>query len=386
MKYHNMNLMPVWLAWGLSLWLINGAHAQTPTDLDQVEFIGDIHHTLPANGGGNLLSDDDTIINFDLDTGTADGFINLGVLDSADIDAYHRGGDGCGATIYSVDASVEIAGTVMRPGDVFQSNGVKVLDAASESIPDGVNIDAISRDPDSCDLVFSVDVDTMLDGTAYSPSDLIAWNAVDGFSLFRTTGLRTNIDALHLLDIEDRVLISTDIDIEVLGSMFQDEDIIEIIPGGPGAFFELSFSPSPFDLSWEPADIDALWAMRAPVPGVFQWEAADIEVFEDDGSVSVMVVRTDGSEGSVDIAWTTIADTATAGADYTGTSDTLTLGDGILSGNIMVNLLDDGDIEGTEEFRILLTSVSGGSIGFPQEIRVIIRDDEDFIFADGYED
>lgn len=373
-----------WLTMG-SLWLAPfGLPAQTPTELAEIHFSGDINHALPAIGGATLISDDDTIIMFDLSTGIADGTDFLGVLDNADIDGYHNT-DTCSSRVFSLDATAETNGTVMRPADVFDSTGTKILDAQTEGIADGVNIDAISFDPATCDLVFSVDIHTELSGTVFAPDDLIAWNNTDGFRLFRSSNLGADIDALHILDDEGRLLISTDIDVEVLGNMFQDEDIIEIIPNVAGVLFELSFSPSPFDLSWEPADVDALWALRVPTPGVFAWEAPDVEVFEDAGSVSVLVLRTDGSEGSIDVSWSTVADTATADADYTEATDTLTLGDGVLSGSIMVNLLDDSDVEGTEEFIIRITSVSDGSIGFPQDIRVVIRDDEDFIFADGFE-
>ncbi len=384
MQNLSLNKPWVWLLINVAFWMSNDAYAQTSVELQEIQFSGDIDHTLPATGGGALVSNDDTIVMFDLSTGTADSNEFLGNLDNADIDAYHDA-DNCSDRVFSLDASVEINNTTMRPADVFNSTGNKTLDAQTEGIADGINIDAISFDPATCDLVFSVDIHTELDGTVFAPDDLIAWNDNDGFRLFLAGGMDADIDAVHLLDIENRVLFSTAVDVEIGGSIFQDEDIIERVPGVPDTFFELSFSPSPFDPTWEPTDLDALWVMRTPLSGVFHWETSDVEVFEDAGSISVMIVRTAGNEGSIDVSWNTIADTATAGADFVDTSNVLTLGDGVSSGIVMVNLLDDAAVEGTEEFIIRITAVSDGSIGTPQDIRVIIRDDEDFIFADGYE-
>lgn len=382
----NSPIKPIHVLILVCAWLLltAGVDAQTSTELQQAQFSGDINHALPATGGGTLISDDDTIIMFDLTTGTAEGTGFLAGLDGADVDAYHDT-DSCSARVFSLDTTAEVNGTVMRPADVFDSAGAKVLDAQAEGIADGVNVDAVSFDPATCDLVFSVDIQAELGGTVFAPDDLIAWNSINGFSLFLAGNLGADIDALHLLNLENRVLFSTAVDVTLDGSLFQDEDIIEMIPDGAGRFFELSFSPSPFDLSWEPAGVDALWALRAPLPGVFQWETAEIEVFEDAGSVSVMLVRTSGSEGSVDINWGTSAGTATPGSDFTNTLDVLTLGDGVTSGSIMVNLLDDADVEGTETFNIRIISVSDGSIGLPLVVQVIIRDDEDFVFADGFE-
>ncbi len=370
----------------IPLFVAYPAQAQTPTQLDEVHFSGDIDHRLPAPDSSTLTSIDDTLAVFDLNTGTAIGFNDLDTLDNADLDAFHASVNICGASLYSLDATTDIAGTVMRPADVFNVTGFKVIDAMAEGIPDGVNIDAVSRDLESCDLVLSIDVHAELDGTVYAPDDLIAWNGNDGFSLFLATDLGADIDAVHVLDGQDRVLISTDTDTQILDNIFQDHDVIELTTDTGAPSSTLSFSPSPFDDSWEPADIDALWVSATVLDGVFQWQTANIEVFENAGSVNVIIERTNGSQGSIDVQWSTVADSAVDGADFTGISDTLTFGDGVTSGIVTVDLLDDADIEGTERFFLRIDSVSGnGTVGEITEVSVIIRDDEDFIFADGYE-
>ena len=346
----------------LALALAGNSTAQTPTELAELRFTSDIHSALPAAGSAIAIAGDHTVTTFDLNSGQAEGINELGALDHAAIDAYHNSGDGCGARVFSVDATLMIAGTVMRPADVFTASGTKVLDARAQGIPDGVNLDAVSRDPSTCDLVFSVDVTSQLGGTTYRPDDLIRWNSGSGFSLYRTSNFAANIDALHLLD-NGNTLFSLDSD------------------------HELAFSPVSFDASWDNADLSALWAQRQPMPGTVRWTQSTVEIFENSGNLSAVIERVNGSEGAIDVNWATLDGTAINGVDYLGGSGTLPLGDGATGGSVVIPLVNDMAIEGTEEFTLRITTTSGGaSIGSPREIRVIIRDDEDFIFADGFED
>ncbi len=373
----------VMLGWGSLL----SAQTPAPTELEAIHFSGDIDHQLPAPDSSNLASMDDTLAVFNLDTATAIGFNDLDVLDNSALDAFHAGDINCGVALYSIEATADIFGTVMRPADVFDVTGTKFLDAMAASIPDGVNVDAVSWNPADCDVIISVDVHAELDGTVYAPDDLIAWNATDGFSLFMATGLGANIDALHLFDDPDRILISTAEDVQIAGIAFQDHDVIELVAEVAGTLSVLSFSPALFNPTWDAADLDALWVMPLGPPGVFQWAVSEVEVFEDSGSVDVMITRTDGDQGSIDVSWTTIAGSADADVDFTSASDVLTLPDGVTSGMVTVSLLDDDLVEGNEDFMLRITAVSdAGVIGSPQDVLVVIRDDEDFIFADGFED
>ncbi len=234
------------------------AHAQNLTNLDELHFVADIDNTLP----NAVYSNDAAIINFNLSTNTASNNNDLGALDSAGIDGFHRTGDGCGDTIYSVDTTIVVNSVAVLAADVFTATGVKVLNSRAAGIPDGINVDAISRDPASCDLVISIDSTSSLGGTAYIPSDLIRW---DGsiFSLYQATGFKANIDALHILSA-NRLLIS----IEDGGALPDingfDDDVFEISTQG-SAFQILAFEAQMFDSSWQAADINALWAVPTPI-------------------------------------------------------------------------------------------------------------------------
>lgn len=361
------------------------ALAQTPTDFQAIHFSGDVHTTFPGDSAV-LVSTDDTVLEYDLDAAFADGVNHVGVLDGADVDAFHNSGDGCGLRIFSLDATAEILGTPMRPADIFTESGTMVLDASAEGIPDGVNVDAVSREPGSCLLVFSVDTAVDLGGTVFGPGDLVSWESGSGFALYRVDNFGINIDALHLLE-DGRYLISTDVDHEFSGGVARDEDVVEVIPGGPGSFQEIVFEPASLDASWGPADMDALWAMPRVEPGTLHWDVANIDFNEDGGNIGLSVERTGGADGMVSIDWATSDGTATDPDDYDDGSGTLMFDDGVTSFGVSIPIVDDGDIEGHETFTVTLSNPTGGaSLGSPSTITVRIIDDEDFIFADGFED
>ncbi|MCF6318466.1 MAG: hypothetical protein L3J83_04165, partial [Proteobacteria bacterium] len=100
-------------------------YAQNVTNLDELHFVADIDNTLP----NAVYSDDAAIINFNLTTNTASSNNDLGALDNAGIDGFHRTGDGCGGTIYSVDTAIVINSIAVLAADVFTATGVKVLDS-----------------------------------------------------------------------------------------------------------------------------------------------------------------------------------------------------------------------------------------------------------------
>lgn len=77
-------------------------------------------------------------------------------------------------------------------------------------------------------------------------------------------------------------------------------------------------------------------------------------------SLVVTVQRTGGSKGAFSVDYSTVADSATAPADFTDVSGTLTWLDGEAGQkSITVPLSNDGDEEGTERFLILLSGAKG---------------------------
>lgn len=372
-----MSPQPLWFILPLA-WPIGVAAATT---LDEIHLSSDIHATLPATGGGTLVVSDDAISVYLLASGQADGFNFVGTLDASDVDAYHAA-DTCGPALFSVNSTAEITGTVMRPADVFRDNGVKVLDAASEGVADSVNLNAVSREPESCDLVVSFDVTVQLDGTVFRPADLIRF-AGGSFSLFREGPDSGNLDGLHVLDTGS-VLASFTAPVPNLGIAFADQDVIEQVEAGGD--WVLNFDPASVDASWEPADTDALYVVRAPIAGDFRWAKARVEVLEGAGSVSLDIERLEFAEGPVTISYSSADGTALAGIDYGGTSGGVAFSDSQFTGATSITLFDNGSVDGDKTFFVDLTAATnGGNLINPTRVAVLIRDDEDFLFADGFE-
>jgi len=97
-------------------------------------------------------------------------------------------------------------------------------------------------------------------------------------------------------------------------------------------------------------------------PGTLQFSTSDIGDLENSGSFTINVTRTNGSSGTVTVQYATADLTATAPADYTSTSGTLTFNDGETSKTITMALVDDNTPEGSESFKISLTNPTGGAI------------------------
>ncbi len=111
--------------------------------------------------------------------------------------------------------------------------------------------------------------------------------------------------------------------------------------------------------------------------GVIGLSAATASVDENGGTITLTVSRTDGSDGAVSVAYTTVDDTATAGADYTSESGTLSWADGNADNQtIEIDITDDSDYEGDETFTVNLSGISGGAVYGTQETVVTIVEDD----------
>lgn len=97
---------------------------------------------------------------------------------------------------------------------------------------------------------------------------------------------------------------------------------------------------------------------------------------EDGGTVQVAVKRSGGSVGTVSARWATTAGSAGA-SDFVAASGVLTWASGDSADKtITLTLLDDGELEGNETFKLTLSEVVGATLGTPAETTVEILDDE----------
>jgi len=77
------------------------------------------------------------------------------------------------------------------------------------------------------------------------------------------------------------------------------------------------------------------------------FSATNYVVGEGDGNAFITVLRTNGTSGSVSVAYNTVAGTATPGLNYVTTSGTLTFNDGDTTKTFVVPLLDNSRPQGT---------------------------------------
>jgi hypothetical protein len=109
--------------------------------------------------------------------------------------------------------------------------------------------------------------------------------------------------------------------------------------------------------------------------GSVQFTTATAKVIEDVGFVTVNVLRTGGSLGTLSVDYSTSDITTTAGQDYVATSGTLTFADSETSKSFDIPINDDAITESDETFVVRLSNASNlDSLGTPNEETITIQD------------
>ncbi|MDQ3907561.1 MAG: carboxypeptidase regulatory-like domain-containing protein, partial [Acidobacteriota bacterium] len=112
-------------------------------------------------------------------------------------------------------------------------------------------------------------------------------------------------------------------------------------------------------------------------PGILQLSSAAYSVGEGDGSVTLTVTRTNGSNGAASVGYATSDGTATAGSDYTAASGTLNFADGQTQQTFSVQITDDQIFEPNETFGVALSNPAGGAaLGPPSSATVTIIEND----------
>jgi hypothetical protein len=106
---------------------------------------------------------------------------------------------------------------------------------------------------------------------------------------------------------------------------------------------------------------DQVSYVNATNPGVFDFAMSGFTVREGAGSVTITVTRSNGSDGSATVNYTTQDATAQAGVRYTAATGTLTFAQGDVSKTFTISILDDSVIRGTEQANLLLSAPTGGA-------------------------
>ncbi len=111
--------------------------------------------------------------------------------------------------------------------------------------------------------------------------------------------------------------------------------------------------------------------------GMFRFTSKAYTADEDDGTVSVSIVRTNSNKGNVTVEYELIAGTATADSDYQIISGTLNFADKETSKTVDVKILQDTTMESNETFTMKLSNPTNNSgLGDPSEATITLRDDD----------
>jgi hypothetical protein len=115
-----------------------------------------------------------------------------------------------------------------------------------------------------------------------------------------------------------------------------------------------------------------------PQRGTLAFGAATYGVGEAAGTATITVTRTGGSDGAVGVTFATSDGTATAGADYTALSSTVTFAAGdAATKTVTVTIANDTLVESAETINLTLSNVTGGAtLGSPASAVLTITDDD----------
>ncbi|MGE5417066.1 MAG: Calx-beta domain-containing protein [Acidobacteriota bacterium] len=97
------------------------------------------------------------------------------------------------------------------------------------------------------------------------------------------------------------------------------------------------------------------------LPGCFGFDKDQYQVTENAGEVTVNVQRTGGSQGVVGVAYNVASNSAWEGSDYAVTRGTLSFGNGEMTKQIKIPIIDDAVYEGTEYASVFLFDPTGGA-------------------------
>lgn len=113
-------------------------------------------------------------------------------------------------------------------------------------------------------------------------------------------------------------------------------------------------------------------------PGAISLQPPTIDIQEYVVTVSLQLVRTNGSEGPATVVLESQDITAVSGVDYVLLTHTVSFADGETEKSVQIFILDEVEAEIDEQFMVQIISVTGAEMGDnPSTICTIIDDDQD---------
>ena len=121
-----------------------------------------------------------------------------------------------------------------------------------------------------------------------------------------------------------------------------------------------------------------VFSVGASSPGTLQLSATTYSVAENGGSATITITRAGGSAGAVGVTVATSNGTATAPADYTAVSQTVSFAAGDTANKtISIPIADDALVEGNETVNVTVSAPTGGAtLGTPSTAVLTITDND----------
>jgi hypothetical protein len=197
-------------------------------------------------------------------------FIDPGLENISDIKGFHLDADG--SSLLSAASAFFFEDVLVEARDVLlvtpDGSGGVLFAGAENGVPDGIAVDAITREPNGT-LLLSFDGSFVLGEVAIEDEDLVAfteWGPVVAFSAAEA-GIdpALDLDAADFLSESGNLLFSFDGSGVVDGVAFDDEDVLEYDRNTLG--WRLAWDGSAAYAGLAAADVDALFA----------WAAADAD-------------------------------------------------------------------------------------------------------------
>ena len=140
-----------------------------------------------------------------------------------------------------------------------------------------------------------------------------------------------------------------------------------------------------FSDGFETGDLSQ-WTSVVELPPEVRLSTNAVTVIESVGTITVNVELINGGPEDVQVDWATRDGTATAGADFSTASGTVTLNNASDSAEIVLSIIDDSTYEMAETLSIVLSGALGARLAEPSTATITIEasDWPPFVFiADG---
>jgi len=118
-------------------------------------------------------------------------------------------------------------------------------------------------------------------------------------------------------------------------------------------------------------------------PGQLSFSATNYVAGEGNSNVTITVLRTNGTSGTVSVTYNTVPGTAVPGVNYVTTSGALTFNNGDTSATFPVHLVDNNVVQGPVSLSLVLSNPTGGAalIAPTNSPLTIMDNDMGFAFA-----